>query len=475
MKTFSFSLLSLVAGLAFLPAVNASYEPNVVSADAQWVINVDLDTLRASSLGQQLLDCAAKVQVEQSGPGGIRLDWVKTLATIDSITAYGTKFSQDPQMMDGTLVVRGNSDLRKIVEGFVTQGTLSSPEQLKQIEGLPFEAYRFGGSGGVIVALPHEPVILVSKSKDQLIKALEIIRGHAPSLKTTPDSRLHSLLGEQRDAFLDAASIIPSSEAFPAGAPQARILRMAQSGGLTVGEKNHQAIAHLQLIAADDAGADKLAKILQGFAAMASLAQTDNKQLTQFLQSINVQRDNDRVILDLSYPSDGLIEMTQNLLKRHEKNPSVADVKPTQPGLVIADWNANQDLDGENPTAEKLVDRTVEHVMLKQGSTVVISCRADRAQPARLDVIEITTDGGGPSLKFEAEYMTLHGFQRESFAEASGRKVIMSHSPSASARFQFPGEDGSYTIKVRYVGQKDAPAHFAVRVLAPEVASETAE
>ncbi len=478
MKTPFFSSLALAATLISLPAAKAVYEPNIVSADAQWVLNLDLNTLRETSLGKELLADAAKFQTDQPNPTGIRMDWNKVFATVGSITAYGTKFSQDPHALDGTLVIQGTNDLRKIVEAYVTQASVSSSERVVAVEGFPFTAYNIGGSEGIFIAFPPEPIVLLSKSKEQLLKAHDVFRGDAPSLKKTPDSLLNTLLQGHRDVFLNAASIIPSGNAFPAGAPQARILQMAQSGGLAIGEFNKRTTAHLQLIASDETMADKLAKILQGFAAMASLAESNDKQLTEFLQSINVKREERRVTLDLSYPSEGLVQMIHGLLEQHTEKaiiPPPKPIAPVLPSIAVAEWNADQDLEGNAPTEGNLVYRTIEHVALKQGSTVQITVHVDKVKPARLDDVEITRDEGGAALKFEAEYMLLQHFHREAFSAASGGKLITTQSPSATARFQFPGEDGSYTIKVRYAGEKDSQTHFTVRVSAPEAASEPAE
>ncbi|HEU5078680.1 MAG TPA: hypothetical protein VFT72_05680 [Opitutaceae bacterium] len=480
MKTSHLSRLTLAAGLTFLPMAHAAFEPGVVSSDAKWVLNVDFNTLRETSLGKELIADAAKFQAEKTKTMSIGVDWSKLLATIGSVTAYGSNFTQDPHALDGTLVVQGTDDFRKIAEAYVTQASVSTPEQVKQIEGFAFDAYAVGGANGLVIAFPPERIVILSKSKDQILKAREVFRGRAASLKKASDSPLNGLVKNSRDTFLTAASVIPSGDAFPANAPQARILQMAQSGSLSIGESNNHATAHLELVAANDTMADKLAKILQGFAAMASLAQSNDKQLTEFLQSISVKRDDQHVTLELAYPSERLIQMlhdlSANALANENNNAAPPAVKkPASVGTTIAEWTGDQDLESDGPTAGNLVYRTIEHVALKQGTTILITGRADKGEQARLDVVEITPDAGGPALKFEAEYMTLRHYQRETFAAASGGKLIATRSSSGSARFQFPAEDGSYTIKVRYVDEKDGQSHFAVKLLSPETAPESAE
>ena len=101
-------------GLSFLalsPA-SAAFDPAVVAADAHWVVFLDVNDLRASALGQQLIDAAQKqVQIGLAN-SDIHFDFQKTLATIESVTAYGANFSSDPKMLDGTLLIRGTAELR---------------------------------------------------------------------------------------------------------------------------------------------------------------------------------------------------------------------------------------------------------------------------------------------------------------------------------------------------------------------------
>jgi hypothetical protein len=459
------ALGALAASTAF-----ASFQPDIVSADAQWVLHADLDALRSSILGKELVDAAAKMQSEhQSASMNVQIDVAKLLTTVGSITAYGSKFSKNPNELNGTLVVEGTADLRKIAEGYIAQATVSNPNVVVQIPDFPIEAYTVGGADGVVVAFPAQPIVLVSKSKEQILHARDVYAGKSASLKGSK-STLAGLLKAQRNPFLRAASVVPSAEMFPEGAPQARLLQMTDSAAISLGEEDATAFLHLELVAASDANADKLTKIVQGLAAMASLAESKDQQLTAFLQSIAVKRADRNVTVDLSYPSAKLIEMSRSLRDsdrgKVEKSGKSA---PTPEGKVIATWTADKDLGNAAVSAETLVYHSIENVTLTQGCTLVLQGGRSDGEHARLDVVEIVPSGGGAPLKFEAEKMVLKGYQPENAPAASGGKVIMAKGNRSTARFQFPAGDGSYTIRVRYVDENDGRSEFSLSVLTPEV------
>ena len=228
----------------------AAFNPAIVSADARWIVHVDLVTLRESTLGQALF-----TSLQQFAPhlekGGLRPDFEKILAAAGTITAYGANFSKDPNDIDGTLILQGTGELRKIAEGFVAQATVTEPDTVTEIKGLPFEAYSLAGQA--TIAFPKEAVILFSKSQAQLVKAYDVYRGSAASLAKNSSSPLALLLPKGGNHYLVAASEVPTTEGLlPANAPQARILQMATAGAIALGEDKSMTTARLHLVASTD-------------------------------------------------------------------------------------------------------------------------------------------------------------------------------------------------------------------------------
>jgi hypothetical protein len=494
-------LPSLLFALAVLPlgTTRAAVNPAIVPADARWVIYADLNALRGSVIGKELVAFAEKAQLETPG-GKIGIDWQKLLATIGSATAYGSNLSPNPNDIDGTLVLQGTPDLRKIAESLLIQANLANPTNVVEITDLPFPAYEIKGNPppakpvetakpaddaaapatakaevkekvkakrGVvlepIIAFPPEPIVIVSKSKAQILKAREVFRGNAPSLAKGSGSPMQKFIGSGDNAYLFAACTIPADQFFPDDGPQARIFKMTSSGSLAIGERGPDAFAHAELIASSGQMADKLQKILQGMTAMMSLAETNDKQLGDFLNSAVVNREGDVVTLDLSYASARLAQMIANA-RQQSQSPDRAAPRPMPMlnGRALAEWNSEAQpasADAATPAAPApLATRMVENVALKNGTLLTLARSANVGRNIKFDRVEITpVEGGGAPLVFRPEFMRVAG-------------------PRANwLQFPFPGADGNYTVKVSYVNDPAGKATFALSARDPKTPATDAD
>ena len=461
----------LLLCLPVIPASlsQAAFSPDVIADDARWALNLDLGAVRATSVGKELLASLTAAQ-PGLGNGQIKLDFNKVSGTITSITAYGSNFAHDPHAIDGTLVVQGTPEMRKIVDGLIAETLVGYPDKLTEIKDLPFEAYSVHGD--VLVGLPKEGVVLVSKSRASLIRAYDVYRGKAPSL-SKGNSQLNGLMQRDSSAFLVAASIVPPDALAGSNAPQARILQMTNAGSLAIGENNKQIYARLKLVATSDDMADKLMKIVQGMTAMLSLAETSDKQVDEFIKSVTVERHDRAVNVSLSYSSERIVQMIN--MAENGLKPTAAPAKKEPDSKTITTWSADQQLGGDGPLgADMLVTRTIPDVTLTTGS--IISLAVQRGNGAmnegdrgRIDYVEIVAQQPNAApLHFEAERMTEIGYHNEAAPYASGGKVAVLNGRFGSVRFEFPGADGIYTVKVRYVDDPKGTATFTLKTQDPE-------
>jgi hypothetical protein len=471
---FTAPLLTLWAAVGLDAAIN----PAVVPAEARWVVFADLDALRTSAIGKELIALAEKGKVD-TGAGKVGIDWQKLLATIGSATAYGTNLSPDAKDIDGALVIEGTADLRKIAESILIQMNLADPKVVEELSALPFPAYLIKESKAkappttatengspkakasaaaapleVIVAFPPEPIIIVSKSKAQVLKARDVFRGAAPSVASAANAPLKKFAGSAKGAYLFAASTVPAGTLFPEDGPQGRILKMANSGSLALGERGENVFAHSELVASSSQMGEKLMKILQGLTAMLSLAETNDKQLAEFLDSAVVNRSGDTVTLDLAYSSARLAQMIKQLQQAPQAR--VGERAATRlpqmiNGTALAEWQTAKIEAGTVANAgEVTITRTIEKVSLKNGTLVTLARHASVGKMPRWEQIEIEpTAGGGAPLVFRPEFM-----------RAAGQRGLWS-------QFQFPGADGTYTLKVAYVSTPGVQAAFAVSIKDP--------
>jgi hypothetical protein len=465
MKILTRTLTLLALPLLPFTSAVAGVNPAIVAADAQWLVHVDLNTLRQSVVGKELLALAEKAKFD-TGQGKIGIDWKKFSETIGSATAYGSTLSPDPKQMDGALVIQGTADLRKIAESLLIQANLANPKEIAELTDLPFPAYglypgakpkaskdgkeakpaddaKAAAAPEVVIAFPPEPIILVSKSKAQLLKARDVFRGAAPSLAKS-STELAKFVKGSEGAYLFAASLVPAEKFFPAEGPQTRILKMASSGALAIGERNTDTFGRADLVASSDAMADKLQKIVQGMTAMMSLAESNDKALADFLSSANVTREGKTVSLSLAYSSARLSQMIKSL----EQEANRPREQPAAPSLLsgraLAEWKAEPGPATPAGQPDPLAWRTIENVTLRNGNLITLGTANNGGKSVRFDRVEIVAVDGGAPLIFKPEFMRTTG-------------------PRGNLRqLQFPGADGNYTLKVAYVNDPEGKATYAV-------------
>lgn len=451
----------------------AAFNPAVVAGDAQWVVYMDLNALRSSVVGKELVATMQKQTQQADMPVDLRLNVDKIVATIGSITAYGANLVPDPNKLDGALVIQGTADFRKIAEGMLVQMNLSQPKAFAEEPGMPFSTYRVQGQ--VLISFPPEPIVIISKSKPQLTKAYDVFRGNAPSLAKTPTSALTPLLRGSDGALLVAASTIPADVRNLPDGPQTRFVQLVEAGGLHLREVGPKTAAHLELLAADNSAADKLQKVVDGSVAVLSLVDSLDPDIKEFLQSTQVGRRERAVSLDLAYSSERLVTLLREAMAPKPAKEvgvvSQASSNGRPEPKVVSTWTLEPPAQGAAPVEATIAARTTEHVQLTTGSIVSLAARRQgQGNPngsGRFDVVEITPAAGGAPLRFEAENMRLSRYNSVTEASASGRRVIALSATNGHASFEFPGAEGDYTVTVRYLDRADAKTTFTVTVQDP--------
>jgi hypothetical protein len=477
----------IFCAVSLLPlAASAAPNPAIVSADAKWMVYADFNVLRNSTLGKEMIAMAEKEVGTSDSP--VIPNVQKILTTVGSVTAYGSNFSEKPDEMDGTLVAQGTPDLRKIAESILLTQTIAMPEQFVEIKDLGFPAYgvkqgpspapRAPKDGAnapkegatepkanaktaatprdpnkieVVIAFPPEGTVIVSKSKAQITRARDLFNGKGASLAKS-SSPLKRFATAANDAYLFAASETPPEKMFPTDAPPARIFKMAKAGSLALGEHAAEAYAHVELVAADDAMADKLMKILQGMTAIISMTETNDRQLGEFLNAANVSREGDMVTLNLSYPSARLLQMVANYHNSGQPQ-SRGPQGPFVQGRAVEKWHGSTYAPPADGAANVEQSHAIANVELKSGATITVARNLNGARFARFMRVEIAPAAGGAPLVFKSTGWMPAG-------------------PRGSASsFEFPGADGTYNLNVvSLVGDPEAKSEYALSVRDPRPA-----
>ena len=467
-------LTTLAASLALampLTSTFAAIDAGIVPEESKWVVYADFAKMRDSALGQELL-----ANIEQETLMGeetpIMPDFAAIMMTIGRVTAFGDQLTENPEEMNGAMIIEGTDKLRKIADGVIAHLLLSEPEMIEELKDLPFEAYRIQGE--MVVGMPDEPILIASRSVERLVATLDVYRGKGKSLKTTQGA-LTPMLPPGDAYYLFGASVVPSPEMENGNTPQARILKMTQAASVRIGEADGNAVANAMLVADSDETANRLGKIVNGMTALLSLAQSTEADLVKFIESVKVAQVDRTVTLQMAYPTDQLIALAQANMQKEaraeEEREHERDAAFSMPGEQVAKWIADADIDGPQSTANNFVTHSAGVVKLVPGAIITVGSRINGNEGARVDYLEITPVAeGGLKQRQEVEFMRLDNYRIEKTEHASGGELVVARDSRRGigrAKMQFAGAAGEYRIDVRYVDENDGQAEFKLSVTQP--------
>lgn len=470
--TRTLTTLSCLGLVGLGPAsTHAALDPEIVPASAQWVVHADFDLMRQSEMGQEII---SKVQeayakdtqdkpMEDLNVGSLIS---QVMQTIGHVTLFGTAITENPEEMDGTAVIEGTAKMRTISEGLIAHMYLTQPDGIDEVSDLPFEAYSINEE--MFVGFPEEPIVLMSRSREHMEKALTVYRSGADSLQRKGGD-LKPMLPRHDSYYLFAASVVPSIEMGDSNEPQARILKMTQSASVTLAEVGENITAHATLVADSESTAERLVKIVNGMTALLSLAQDSDEDLREFIESVVVELSDERVDVTMTYPSGKLMELAEANMHRearaHERRMREIEESFEVPGEEIASWKGvRQEEESE------LQIQLIESVALTPGTKIYVSGRRGGNDSARIDYIEIIPAGAEQGDKFEAEYMRLANYRIQAYDQVSGGEMVAVRGGTRGGRAQlmFNGAAADYSIKIRYVDNAPGVAHYKVSLEHPE-------
>jgi hypothetical protein len=309
-----------IAALCLRLSAQATPNPSHVSADAAWAFHADFKAMRETTLGHEFIKFL-RTQQFAATENFLALNTDKFLEAIGSITAYDEKDGS------GGVLIHGNDDLRKIAEGLLVQETLQKREGFvcTEVKDAPFPTYSVRAKhqskdvkldGELLLAFPPEPVIIIAESQPQIQLLRDVLSERKNSLAKTPDAVLAESMRNAGNAYLYVGTTTLPNEKTDGNSPQSRILRLSKSASLAIGENGPQTFARAHLLAGSEETAVKLLKVVEGLAAMLSLAESKDADISAFLNSVKVQKTNQTITTEISYPSARILSMFQTLLRR---------------------------------------------------------------------------------------------------------------------------------------------------------------
>ncbi len=280
-----------------------------VSADADWVVHVDIRGLLASGFGV-LLDEAmssdddfAEVQRE------LGLDPRRDIA---SVTVYGT--ADDPERP--VILVAGDAALDRALDhvaGKAFRRTIDldgvsvdrwSEDEHEDEAVYTYLARRAGSEQRLLVASPHAAGVA---------QGLAVLRGESASLadddgdfgaSASPSAGAFAFVAV-REGFSRLEDIDPSS----------RVAQLVQSAVVEAGEFQDEAFVRVSVTAPNATDANQIATILQGGSALLTLvaqSEEEARPLLPLVQGLSITADGPSVTVKAHHPTARLIEMARD-------------------------------------------------------------------------------------------------------------------------------------------------------------------
>jgi hypothetical protein len=283
--------LSLTAAAT---AVAGPLQRSQVAADSKWLLHLDADAFRGTSLGgkffAEVLDVkSAKAKEDLKAGLDFDLDWRQ----IHSITAYGSRHTPhgDPK---GILILQTDLQVQPALERAIAKNIPNlSVERfeypatpLYQINGDPWVAFQPGG------------LVILSKARESVEKALGVLSGERANLTSTA-----SFEGYPAAPFtffvLGIAEGIGQDANLP---PNAAVLKKAEGGRLVIGEKGEALALNLDVKAASAEVAQQIQQLVQGLLALGALNADQKPDLAALVQGARVGQNGTLVSIGVEIP-----------------------------------------------------------------------------------------------------------------------------------------------------------------------------
>ena len=297
--------LALATGLILCGAsLNAApLQRSQVSADAKWLLHLDVEALRKTQLGASLM----KSVVAEAGEDlkeDANLDLPAIIQNTRSILAYGTDYKSGKDGK-GVLIWEGSKEIEQIASAFLVQqaeATKAGAGNVKLVRKGTQPTYAFGDDMHVMVR-PGGGLIL-GRSMEQIDLATKVLESKSPSLQGTSTFSEYTMQ-PGNFFFLAYAEGFNKDAEVP---PQASVLKLTDGGRLALGEADGKVRLQLTLKAQSTEVTQQIQQVVQGLLAIATLTQGGAPELQELIRGTQVNVQDRRVTVELTIPIDAALK-----------------------------------------------------------------------------------------------------------------------------------------------------------------------
>jgi len=268
-------------------------------ADAAWVVHLDCDRLRSTTIGQYLQSELNKPEVQAKLAAFQALFSFDLQKQLHGLTLYSTGTA--PQ--DGVLLIYGDFDAerlltlakaatdyqsfhhnQRVIHSWIDESKKDRPRIYAALQGGPGGRLIFGQRQATVAA------------------ALDILDGTVPNLAASKNFPHLGLAGSASALQAAARKLdLPDSD------PHAVLFRLSKQIRLEIGEASGQLAGTLTLEANDEEVARHMAAIAQGLVALLKLQ--NKPEATKVAEAISIKQQGASVVSTLSLPAADVVNM----------------------------------------------------------------------------------------------------------------------------------------------------------------------
>ncbi len=267
-----------------------------VPAEPIWVLHVDCDALRPTSIGQYLLAEMEKPEAQAKFAAFQTIFNFDPRKQLHGLTLYGV--GKAPE--DGVLLVYADFDperLLTLAKGAQDYHSTTYKQHVIHNWIDDKKKAKGGVKPRVYAAIEGNRVVVLAQREARVAQALDVLDRAAPNLA---GSGLFPQLGAGGStSILQAAA---RKLDLPDSAPNAALFRLAKSARLEVGETQGQMRATLNLEAGSEEVAKQMTSVGQGLIALMKL-QKDNPGSVKLAECLSLKQDGAGVAVSLAVPA----------------------------------------------------------------------------------------------------------------------------------------------------------------------------
>lgn len=331
---FTLWLAASLSGVAFAGPL----ERGLVEKEARWVVHIDAEAVRASTVGPAIRELVESIDTHSRERIRKELGFDPSTEVL-GITIFGRGYSGD----DGIAVLTTTAEADKMDAGLSGAGL--SEHRVVEVEGARIHSWTIETKPAFAVCLParDDPSrrrVLFSGSLERIQQGINVARGAAPSQSHEPPKGVLATEPTPGGMFFAAADGLSENVQPDAGALRGVETVLVQMGEAAESDSKWL-VGSVRLQTSDAERATNVQQVLNGMLAMATMAGQDTEELRPLVQAVKgvkVSLEDRDVRINARHSSVAAAAMLRQLIvkiKAAEEAPAAAakpgTAEPTPP------------------------------------------------------------------------------------------------------------------------------------------------